>query len=86
MRMGVGIHWRRRAQLTWEAGGSRRLKKTRFYNMGEKSEGHGRIEVQEKAEDYENKKKKKKSREKIRLDNMGKNRRSEKRNDGHTTW
>lgn len=27
--------------------------------MGEKSEGHGRIEVQEKAEDYENKKKKK---------------------------
>lgn len=55
--------------------------------MGEKSEGHGRIEVQEKAEDYENKKKKKKkSREKIRLDNMGKNRRSEKRNDGHTTW
>lgn len=28
--------------------------------MGEKSEGHGRIEVQEKAEDYENKKKKKK--------------------------
>lgn len=32
--------------------------------MGEKSEGHGRIEVQEKAEDYENKKKKKKSLEK----------------------